>query len=1257
MPGSCPQNFVRTRTWTATDKCGNVRTASQAITVQDTTKPVISCPGDIILQGDGLCKATVPVFTPTTSDNCGTVTVTQNPPAGTILTGPGVTVVTLTATDACGNSDFCTVRITISCRSALGDLVWLDKNRDGIQDSSETNGVANVTVILRNGATLAPIATNTTTSAGIYGFVDLLPAEYVIEVVPPAGFAFSPANVGTNNLADSDFEPATGRTASFFLPGNVTDLSWDAGLFCLAPVLVCPPNVDLQCPAGTSTNVTGVATATSPCGCAITLGYSDATVPGCGSTLTLTRTWTATDACGNTSTCQQTIRVIDTTRPVLSGVGGPITIECDQPVVFSSPTATDNCDTTPTLTFADATIPGSCPQNFVRTRTWTATDACGNVQTASQAITIQDTTRPVLNGVPGPGTFSCDNIPAPPVVTASDNCDTEVPVTFDSLTLPGSCANSYVIVRTWTAMDDCGNTRAQNQTLTIVDTTAPVISGVGPAATIQCDQPIVFSTPTATDNCDTTPTLTFADATVPGSCPQNFVRTRTWTAIDKCGNVKTASQAITVQDTTKPVITCPNAVTVQCLSDVPAPSPASVVATDNCGPATVTHDGDTATGTPCNRVITRTYRATDACGNFATCTQTITVIDNTRPVQTGFLQDQILQCVSQLPAPVQPVVVDNCDTSLTVSMVTLTDFSPVNCSRSTRYVWTFTDDCGNRLRITQTFFIRDRTKPVITCPAPVTLTGDADCKVVLPALVPTVSDNCGAGGVVVVQSPPAGTVLTGPGTTVVTLTATDACGNAASCTTSVTVNCGTPAIELVKTVYPGHDGGSFCPGAEIVISTNNAPVTYCFEVKNTGALNLINLKLNDATLGMPEINVGSLAVGQSRMFSVDALILASLTNVAQVAGTSVTGVPVSDTDDAEVKKIRPQIQIVKTVAYGDNAPCPGLDFIYAVNGQPVTYCFVVTNLGNVPLTQVEITDDDIGMSPIPLGDLAVGQSKPAQISVIANGSLTNTAWAVGLPPVGLPVKDDDPAEILGLGPSVKWSKTAYIGHDGGARCPGNDVALINGPGTPVTYCFEVKNTGDVTLYNTEVSDPMIGFSSVVGTLNVGQTVMLHAEVFVNAAVTNVARVTVLPPSGGAFFIDDGAVAENLRAAVQIDKTVAAGYGGYASCILDSVKTLNLPAPGAVTYCFKVRNTGNTHLNNLAITDVDLGVREFDMEYVGPSFPLAPGAEAMYMVKAYASASMVNHVQISATPTDENGAPYAGSSGVGDLDQAQVIIQP
>ena len=94
------------------------------------------------------------------------------------------------------------------------------------------------------------------------------------------------------------------------------------------------------------------------------------------------------------------------TAPVISGVGGPLTIQCNQPLVFSSPTATDNCDTAPSLTFVDTTAPGSCPQNKTVTRTWTAKDACNNSSTASQSITVQDTTPPVITYVPPGGASS-----------------------------------------------------------------------------------------------------------------------------------------------------------------------------------------------------------------------------------------------------------------------------------------------------------------------------------------------------------------------------------------------------------------------------------------------------------------------------------------------------------------------------------------------------------------------------------------------------------------------------------------------------------------------------------------------------------------------------------------------------------------------------------------------------------------------------------------------------------------------------------
>src|SRR5207244_6291222 len=114
---------------------------------------------------------------------------------------------------------------------------------------------------------------------------------------------------------------------------------------------------------------------------------------------------------------------------------------------------------------------------------------------------------------------------------------------------------------------DCaGNSRSCHQTITVVDTTAPVIT-CPPDTTVQCNtssEPIVTGSATATDNCDPTPTITHSDSTVPGSCPNTRVITRTWTATDCAGNSSSCVQTINVVDTTAPVITCPADATVQC---------------------------------------------------------------------------------------------------------------------------------------------------------------------------------------------------------------------------------------------------------------------------------------------------------------------------------------------------------------------------------------------------------------------------------------------------------------------------------------------------------------------------------------------------------------------------------------------------------------------------------------------------------------------------------------------------------------------
>src|SRR5439155_938555 len=186
--------------------------------------------------------------------------------------------------------------------------------------------------------------------------------------------------------------------------------------------------------------------------------FADVTTPGdCPQNSSVTRTWTATDHCGNNSTKSQAISVVDTTAPVISTVPGPSTIQCPAPPQFATPTATDACDPNPTLTFADMTTPGNCPQNHSVRRTWTATDHCGNSSTKSQTITVRDTTPPVISGCPG-STNTCGQ-PTIVLPTANDTCQGSIPVNCtrsDNKPLSDPYPIGTTTV-TCTASDACGN--------------------------------------------------------------------------------------------------------------------------------------------------------------------------------------------------------------------------------------------------------------------------------------------------------------------------------------------------------------------------------------------------------------------------------------------------------------------------------------------------------------------------------------------------------------------------------------------------------------------------------------------------------------------------------------------------------------------------------------------------------------------------------------------------------------------------------
>jgi len=220
-----------------------------------------------------------------------------------------------------------------------------------------------------------------------------------------------------------------------------------------------------------------------------------------------------------------------------------------------------------------------------------------------------------------------DDIPVAATLTAMDNCTDPVNVIFAEADDMGVCPDPRIIIRTWTATDDCGNDIEHIQTITIApDTEFPVFVEALPAdLALTCADAIpVADVLTATDNCNII-IVEFNEVDNAATCPAVRGITRTWTATDDCGNETQHIQNITIApDTQAPVLSAMPADVVLGCGD-PTPPAETITATDDCSTVEVMF-GETEMGDcPADRVIERTWTATDDCGNIIAHTQTITI--------------------------------------------------------------------------------------------------------------------------------------------------------------------------------------------------------------------------------------------------------------------------------------------------------------------------------------------------------------------------------------------------------------------------------------------------------------------------------------------------------------------------------------------------------------------------------------------------------------------------------------------------------
>ena len=515
--------------------------------------------------------------------------------------------------------------------------------------------------------------------------------------------------------------------------------------------LICPPDTSLIClDVNIDTVLLGRPFATTDCpfpNDTIFITFRDDSTGFNGSCLNdtvgiITRTFFVTDQCSPTDSCKQVIAFIDTLNPTIL-CPADTTLQCTDvnidPSVLGTPVTSDFCSATDSIVVVfrdDSTgFDGNCINDTIGyiTRTFIVMDECGNTDSCAQIIAFIDTVAPVFSFCPLDDTVDCGtptDIGTLGIATATDICITPVTNIFnEDIIISGSCDNNYVIYRRWTAIDACGNQDTCVQLITVQDTMGPVFTFCPRDTTIDCDSPkdsLTLGTATATDNCtDQVTTIFFIDNMITGEvCEPNFIILRTWNATDSCGNTSTCLQTITVQDTSKPFITCPRDTLVDCDAQMDIAALGVAFASDNCSLDLIINEDSIIPGVcPNNYTIYRRWTAIDECGNQDTCVQLITVQDTTGPQFTVPGNIDTVQCGQffDIVFPGAPAI-DNCDGAILIqSDISIID-STCPGNLKILLVYTATDSCNNTTTIRDTIVKIDTIPPLLTILDTVTIT-------------------------------------------------------------------------------------------------------------------------------------------------------------------------------------------------------------------------------------------------------------------------------------------------------------------------------------------------------------------------------------------------------------------------------------------------------------------------------------------------------------------------------------------------------
>jgi uncharacterized repeat protein (TIGR01451 family) len=424
--------------------------------------------------------------------------------------------------------------------------------------------------------------------------------------------------------------------------------------------------------------------------------------------------------------------------------------------------------------------------------------------------------------------------------------------------------------------------------------------------------------------------------------------------------------------------------------------------------------------------------------------------------------------------------------------------------------------------------------------------------------------------------------------------------------------------------------------------------TFTVLVTNSGAGALRNIVLTDDQPDCARSLSGVvLQPQQTYTFTCTAAAASAATYVSTSTGTAytVTGnYLASDEDSTEV--LLSSLTLAKTSALAAGATGRA--------GDTVTYSFTVRNNGSSALTSVGVTDPLPGLSALTYtwptataGSLAAGQSATATATRVLTqsdvdaGSIANTATASGTDADGgpRPTATASRTTPLAAAPSISVTKSAVYASGATGRV-----------GDRINYTFGFTNSGNVTLTNVALNDPLPGLSAPVvvwpgasGTLAPGQTATATATYVVRqsdvdrGSVTNQATVDGRTPASAAVTGTSPSVSlQTVAPAPALTTTksgVAAGNAGVGQTI---------------TYSFRATNTGNVTLSGVAVNDPLAGLSARTYSWPGAAGVLAPGqfvtATATYVItQADVDAQSVRNIATTVATSPTGTAVTAAST--------------